>query len=161
MPIVLLALLIVGIMHLNLQYKYISLQKKYISLKIKNLKIELGALKMNNKTAKENTSTKDSNVWKVLNVEATGYANVEECCYPYYDGKTATGRNANLPGVAVDPKVIPYGKWVKIDGLGTFLADDTGGVIKGNRIDIRFSCIEEAKEWGRQNIQVQILNQKE
>ena len=94
--------------------------------------------------------------FQVLPVEATGYVNNEECCGPYFDGKTATGRDANLPGVAVDPKVIPYGSLVEIEGIGKLLADDCGGAIKGNKIDIRFKTMKQAREWGRRKIIVRI-----
>lgn len=48
--------------------------------------------------------------------------------------KTATGRNANLPGIAADFKLLPPGTKVLIPGRGTFVVDDTGGQM---RIDAR------------------------
>ena len=107
-------------------------------------------------TVKEIQSYEKDIRYTEMIVEATGYANVEECCYPYFDGKTATGRDANLPGVSVDPKVIPYGSYVEIKGLGKFLADDCGALIKGNKIDIRFPTYEEAINWGRKTIKVKV-----
>ena len=95
---------------------------------------------------------------KQFTVEATGYANTEECCYPYFDGKTSIGRDANFLGVAVDPKVIPYGSLIEIEGLGIFIADDCGGDIKGKKIDIRFESMQKAKEWGRKTIQIKVYN---
>jgi 3D (Asp-Asp-Asp) domain-containing protein len=91
-----------------------------------------------------------------LEVEASGYANVEECCYPYFDGKTSIGRDANLPGVAVDPKIIPYKSIVEVPGIGKLLADDCGGSIKGNKIDIRFPTYNEAINFGRKNMRIKI-----
>jgi 3D (Asp-Asp-Asp) domain-containing protein len=44
----------------------------------------------------------------------------------------------NLPIIAVDPEVIPLYSIVEIEDLGAFIALDTGGLIKGNRIDILF-----------------------
>jgi 3D (Asp-Asp-Asp) domain-containing protein len=41
--------------------------------------------------------------------------------------KTATGRNANLPGIAADFKLLPAGTKISIPGRGTFVVDDTGG----------------------------------
>ena len=53
--------------------------------------------------------------------------------------------------VAVDPKVIPLGTKVKIDGLPhIYRAEDTGKAIKGNRIDIWFPNHNQAKEFGIQ-----------
>lgn len=53
-------------------------------------------------------------------------------------------RVQNLPIIAVDPKIIPLYSIVEIEGLGCFLALDTGGAIKGNRIDILCQDVETA-----------------
>ena len=53
-------------------------------------------------------------------------------------GRTATGRAFHLPGVAVDPRVIPLGSILTIPGYGAnVVADDVGGAIKGRRLDVR------------------------
>lgn len=94
-------------------------------------------------------------------VEATAYCPCAICCGKHANGVTATGRGANTPGVAVDPTVIPLGSRLDIPGYrrsnGTWiLADDTGGAIKGNRIDVRFETHEEARQWGRRRIRVRV-----
>ena len=53
-------------------------------------------------------------------------------------------RVQNLPIIAVDPKIIPLYSIVEIQGLGTFIALDTGGLIKGNRIDVLCQDVEKA-----------------
>lgn len=79
-----------------------------------------------------------------------------------YGGITATG-TALRPGViAVDPSVIALGSRVYIeypDGseMGYFVAEDTGGAIKGNRIDILFMRNTEARQFGVRNMNVYIL----
>ena len=73
-------------------------------------------------------------------------------------GKTATG---TIPEegrtIAVDPKVIPYGSKVILNGH-TYIAEDTGGAIKGNRLDIYMgsgkTAYTKAKQFGRQNVEV-------
>lgn len=60
--------------------------------------------------------------------------------------------------VAVDPDVIPIGAWVYIEGLGWWKAEDTGNMIKGNRLDICVPSRLEAMEWGKQKRQVWFLN---
>ena len=71
----------------------------------------------------------------------TYYCPCELCCEkpltsPDY-GFTATGTNATEGRtIAVDPTVIPYGSKVYIEGLGIFIAEDCGGAIKQNRIDV-------------------------
>ena len=63
------------------------------------------------------------------------------------------------PGViAVDPEVIPLGSRCFIDGLGVCSAEDTGGAIKGNRIDVYFDADHETlMQFGRQHLRVYVL----
>lgn len=86
----------------------------------------------------------------------TAYCSCEKCC-----GKWALNRpNGIVYGasgnelksgysIAVDPSVIPYGTEVIINGV-TCRADDCGGAIKGNRIDVYFNNHKEALEFGVQ-----------
>ena len=68
------------------------------------------------------------------------------------NGKTATGRKPVVGRtIAVDPKVIPYGSRVFIPGFGWRVAEDTGGQIKGNRIDILVENEEKAYDLGRKS----------
>ena len=71
---------------------------------------------------------------------------------------TATGKEIKKGMIAVDPEVIPLGTEVEIKDMGLFTAEDTGGWIKGNRIDIYFETKEQAKQFGRQVIWVRILD---
>ncbi len=90
---------------------------------------------------------------KLLVVEATAYT-------PFDDGQsgiTASGIPARKGIIAVDPRVIPLGTRVFIPGYGLALAADTGGAIKGHKIDL---CIEEYNEairFGRRKVEVYIL----
>ncbi len=59
--------------------------------------------------------------------------------------------------VAVDPNVIPLGTRLYIPGYGYAIADDTGGAIRGNNIDLAFDSHAEAIQFGRQRITVNIL----
>jgi 3D (Asp-Asp-Asp) domain-containing protein len=71
---------------------------------------------------------------------------------------TATGKEIKTGMVAVDSKIIPLGTKIEIKDMGIFIAEDTGGKIKGNRIDIYFKTREEAESFGRQAIWVRVLN---
>ena len=73
------------------------------------------------------------------------------------NGITATGLRATYGIVAVDPKVIPLGTKLFIPGYGPALAADTGGWVKGNRIDLVFNSLEECYRWGRRSIKVYIV----
>jgi 3D (Asp-Asp-Asp) domain-containing protein len=69
---------------------------------------------------------------------------------------TATGKQIREGMIAVDPDIIPLGTKVEIKDLGIFTAEDTGGKIRGNRIDVYFDTREEAKKFGRRIIWVRI-----
>ncbi|WP_297518728.1 G5 and 3D domain-containing protein [uncultured Clostridium sp.] len=81
----------------------------------------------------------------------------------YYQGSvTATGtkpkRNpGGLSTVAVDPRVIPLGSKLYIEGYGYAIAEDTGGAIKGNIVDVFLNTSQECINWGRRNIKVTIV----
>ena len=92
---------------------------------------------------------------KKLSCEATAYTG---------DKTTATGRrpvrNPNgLSVIAVDPSVIPLGSKVYVDGYGYAIAADTGGAIKGNKIDIYVNSHAEALAWGVRYLPVSVVNQ--
>ncbi len=79
---------------------------------------------------------------------------------PGYDcgTRTATGMKAGRGVVAVDPRVIPLGTRLYIEGYGEALAADTGGAIKGNRIDLCFDTLAEARAFGRRRVAVRTLD---
>lgn len=77
----------------------------------------------------------------------------------YYQGnKTSTGTKPKANHtIAVDPKVIPYGSKVYIEGYGTYIAEDCGGGIKGNMIDIYMNTYNECIQFGRRQAKVYII----
>ncbi|SDI96610.1 G5 and 3D domain-containing protein [Alteribacillus bidgolensis] len=95
---------------------------------------------------------------RTISMQATAYtANCSGCT-----GVTATGVNLNnSPNkkvVAVDPSVIPLGSRVYVEGYGEAVAADTGGAIKGNKIDLHVPSKAEAGRFGRQTVEVTILD---
>lgn len=66
---------------------------------------------------------------------------------------TATGTTPHVGGCAVDPRVIPLGSYVKMNGV-VYHAEDTGGAIKGNRIDIVVPTHAEAMQRGKYTAEV-------
>mgnify|MGYP001301417503 CR=1 FL=1 len=75
---------------------------------------------------------------------------------------TATRRDGrSAHGVAVDPKVIPLGTHVWIPGYGHAIADDTGGAIRGHRVDVRMQKRREMYEWGVRHVRVYVLKEPE
>jgi 3D (Asp-Asp-Asp) domain-containing protein len=63
----------------------------------------------------------------------------------------------NIPIIATDPKVIPLYSIVEIEGMGAYLALDTGGMIKGFRIDILFDSKQQALDFGRQTLLARVI----
>ncbi|MBT2641838.1 LysM peptidoglycan-binding domain-containing protein [Bacillus sp. ISL-41] len=93
-----------------------------------------------------------------ITVEATAYtANCTGC-----SGITKTGvnlkANPNAKVIAVDPTVIPLGSKVYVEGYGYATAEDIGGAIKGNRIDVFIPTQSGALQWGRKQVKVTILD---
>lgn len=72
-----------------------------------------------------------------------------------------TGMTAQVGVVAVDPNFIPLYTKLYIDGYGYAVAGDTGGAIKGNKIDLFLNTSEEAINYGRKNVTVYILEDQE
>jgi 3D (Asp-Asp-Asp) domain-containing protein len=103
-------------------------------------------------------ATQDQPSGKTISVTATAYT---AYCYGC-SGVTATGidlrSNPNQKVIAVDPNVIPLGSEVYVEGYGHAIAGDTGGAIKGNKIDLFIPSHSEAMKFGRQSVNVTILN---
>ena len=90
---------------------------------------------------------------KSIKAKVTAYTPYDAGC----NGITATGTTAKKGVIAVDPNVIPLGTRVYIPGYGVAVAQDTGGAIKGNRVDVCYMSKNEAFSWGVRNIPVYIL----
>lgn len=90
---------------------------------------------------------------------ATAYSRSEE--EGTADGITASGTIVRPGVVAVDPDIIPLGTKIIIEGMGTYVAEDTGGAIKGNRLDIYYESRKEAFEFGVQSVNVFVLERPE
>lgn len=92
---------------------------------------------------------------KVMTMVATAYSPEE----PGLDDNTASGMKATRGVVAVDPRVIPLGTRLHVEGYGNAIAGDTGSAIKGNRIDVCFDTLEEMNSWGGyRTVRVEILD---
>ncbi|OMI06765.1 3D domain-containing protein, partial [Bacillus swezeyi] len=94
---------------------------------------------------------------KELTVTATAYTANDGGM----SGVTATGidlkANKNAKVIAVDPSVIPLGSKVHVEGYGEATAADTGGAIKGNKIDVFVPSKSAAKNWGVKTVKVKVL----
>lgn len=85
---------------------------------------------------------------RTITMQATAYSG---------GGTTASGMAAAVGRVAVDPRVIPLGTRLYIEGYGYAVAADTGGAIKGNRIDLYMNSESQCNSFGRRNVTVHVL----
>ena len=107
--------------------------------------------------------------WKsrYMTVIVTAYCLCEKCTNKkVHDGKTSTNSNAYNPGIAVDPKVIPYGSridcaeytrkptWAEADDCSK--TEEEGGKIIGKHIDLRMTSHQEALKFGRKKAKIQV-----
>jgi len=115
-------------------------------------KSESSQLKVAQSAANEPASGRE------LMVTATAYTAYCAGC----SGTTAIGidlrSNPDQKVIAVDPNVIPLGSRVWVEGYGEAIAGDTGGAIKGNKIDVFIPTQNEALKWGRKQVKLKILN---
>ncbi|WP_157812367.1 cell wall-binding protein EntB [Bacillus cereus] len=112
--------------------------------------------------AKEVSQNNIQSAKRELTVVATAYT-ADPSENGTYGGRvlTAMGHdltaNPNMRIIAVDPKVIPLGSKVWVEGYGEAIAGDTGSAIKGNRIDVLMGSKSKAMNWGRKTVKVKIL----
>lgn len=94
-------------------------------------------------------------VVKTASVEPVGSLRFVATAYSLR-GKMANGQSVHAGAIAADPRVLPLGTVVYIDGMGTFIVKDTGGAIKGNRIDIWMS--KGAMQFGRRTVKLKVIS---
>ncbi|OOR13913.1 enterotoxin, partial [Bacillus cereus] len=135
---------------------------------IAKAKKEAQAREIEKAKAKEATKTQEvsknntQSAKRELTVVATAYT-ADPSENGTYGGRvlTAMGHdltaNPNMRIIAVDPKVIPLGSKVWVEGYGEAIAGDTGSAIKGNRIDVLMGSKSKAMNWGRQTVKVKVL----
>ena len=94
-----------------------------------------------------------------INFDGQSYSRklvVKAYAYHTGGGRTAYGTEARVGEIAVDPSVIPLGSEVYIEGVGARRAEDTGGDIIGNTIDIYMGSEAECKSWGVRYVTIYI-----
>ena len=125
-------------------------------LKVEAVESDINTVEMVEEPVRENvveSSGGAMNYSAVMSMEATAYLPTDGSSA----GITATGIKATYGVVAVDPRVIPLGTKVYIPGYGVALAADTGGAIKGYKIDLCMETYSECMQFGRRNVTVYVL----
>ena len=140
-------------------YEVVYKNGKQVSKSVKSTKVTKEPV--NKIVAQGTRKTIASRNGQLLNYKSVIYC--ESTAYTG-GGVTATGsvpvRNPNgISTIAVDPRVIPLGSLVYVEGYGQAIAADTGGAINGNIVDVYVNSTDEAiNGWGRKyNVAVYIL----
>ena len=94
-----------------------------------------------------------------ISVEVKLIDNFELTFYTHTGNRTASGVYPKAGRtVAVDKNVIPLGTMIYVEGYGLYVAEDTGGDIKGKRLDVFVDTKEEAIKLGRKTAKVYLLD---
>jgi 3D (Asp-Asp-Asp) domain-containing protein len=99
---------------------------------------------------------------RTVRMEVTAYCPCKKCCGPAAQGVTASGLDVsynNSRFVAADTDRLPFGTKLIIPGYDAAPVEviDKGGAIKGHKLDVYFPTHQEALQWGRQTINVTIV----
>lgn len=105
---------------------------------------------------------KQSHLWAMLpegtfTINASAYtAAADECGKS--DGITASGVKVTENRTIACPPTYPFGAKIAIEGYGTYICEDRGGAIKGNKFDIYMETKKEAFAFGRRNLLAEVAN---
>jgi len=114
--------------------------------------------KTTTKTVTKAVSAPTNKDGQTYTMRATAYTAYCAGCSGITANGTDIRSNPNLKVIAVDPRVIPLGTKVWVEGYGEAIAADTGGAIKGNKIDVFIPSDGQARNWGVRTVTVKILN---
>jgi len=135
-----------------------SLAIKASAAKPKPKTSERVATKASSTAKTKPVSTPTNGSGRTLTMRATAYTAYCEGCSGITANGTDIRSNPNLKVIAVDPRVIPLGSRVWVEGYGEAIAADTGGAIKGNKIDVFIPTEGQAIQWGVKTVTVKILD---
>lgn len=129
-----------------------------IKLETKNKNVEVidkEIIICDNEIEQESDSNIKTENENYMIMEATAYTkSIEEGTHR---GITKSGTQVSRGTVAIDPRVIPLGTKVYVEGYGHAECLDIGGAIKGNKIDLYMDSREECFEFGRRDVKVYII----
>lgn len=123
-----------------------------------------GIASANNQIITIQSSNSKDNISYLPTNSSGSYISTYSMTATAYTGGTYTAmglrpvRDPNgLSSVAVDPNVIPLGSKVYVEGYGYAIASDTGGAIKGNKIDLYMNSVQECFAFGRRTVTVHLV----
>lgn len=144
-----------------------ELKNKQTELENKNKELEetiekVRVSKLNKKTTvtsrsgstARTESTNSNEKWIWANVSA--YCACSKCCGKT-NGITASGTKATVGRTIAAPSSYSFGTKIELEGLGTYIVEDRGGAIQGNKIDVYFASHSEALIFGRKKIRMRVV----
>lgn len=102
------------------------------------------------------TSAKISTNEKWIWANVSAYCACIKCCGKT-DGITASGTKATAGKTIAAPKQYAFGTKIEIAGMGTYVVEDRGGAITGNKLDVYFDSHSEALKFGRRQLQIRVI----
>lgn len=132
--------------------------KEVVSKNPINKILDIGTLVAVERPSRGSSSDQDFEHSSVISCESTAYTSDRGDSGTVTATGTTVRRNPDgYSTVAVDPRVIPLGTKLYIEGYGLAIAEDTGGAILGNKVDVYVNSYDEAVNWGRRQVNVYIL----
>lgn len=133
--------------------------KKQEQIKLAKAKEQQEKMKVakvvNNTTSRGDVESRKDNSG-YIKFTATAYCGCAKCCGKS-TGKTASGTTATAGRTVAMSSSYSFGTKIEIQGMGTYIVEDRGGAIKGNRIDIFFSNHQKALDFGRKTVYLKVL----
>ncbi len=108
-------------------------------------------------TSNQETENKTSNSSSVKVYKVTAYCSCAKCCGSHANGYTSSGTRASAGRTVAAPANLAYGTKLNINGK-TYVVEDRGGAIQGNRIDVYVNSHSEALAWGVKYLPVEVQN---
>ena len=141
----------------NLNTKVEELNKEIEALKVAKAKKATITSRGGSTTSRETVQASAPLTGDWIWANASAYCACVKCCGKT-NGITASGTKATAGRTIAAPKNYPFGTKIEIAGMGTYVVEDRGGAITGNKIDIYFDSHAEALKFGRRNLQIKVLD---
>ena len=141
----------------NLNTKVEELNKEIEALKVAKAKKATITSRGGSTTSRETVQASAPLTGDWIWANASAYCACVKCCGKT-NGITASGTKATAGRTIAAPKNYAFGTKIEIAGMGTYVVEDRGGAITGNKIDIYFDSHAEALKFGRRNLQIKVLD---
>ena len=137
-----------------------TLKEEVIEIKKQHKKINIRSNRDNNLVTSRHISERFNPVKAIVTAYAP-YDNKSGICNDGSPDTTSTGTKPKIGTLAADPKRIPYGTKIYIEGYGYGIVEDTGGALRSDkeniRIDVFMETYEEAINWGKKEMIIYII----